>query len=44
MEALEAADENALTSVSEIGPETARGILDWFHDRNIEIERVNPAA
>ena len=30
MEALEAADENALTSVSEIGPETARGILDWF--------------
>ena len=30
MEALEAADENALTSVPEIGPETARGILDWF--------------
>jgi DNA ligase (NAD+) len=30
MEALESADENALTSVSEIGPETARGILDWF--------------
>src|SRR5664279_1574385 len=30
MEALGAADENALTSVSEIGPETARGILDWF--------------
>ena len=30
MEALEAADEDALTSVSEIGPETARGILDWF--------------
>ncbi len=30
METLEAADENALTSVSEIGPETARGILDWF--------------
>lgn len=30
MEALEGADENALTSVSEIGPETARGILDWF--------------
>ncbi len=30
IEALEAADEEALTSVSEIGPETARGILDWF--------------
>jgi DNA ligase (NAD+) len=30
MEALEAADENALTSVPEIGPETARGILEWF--------------
>ncbi len=30
MEALEAADEDALTSVSEIGPETARGILEWF--------------
>jgi DNA ligase (NAD+) len=30
MDALEAADESALTSVSEIGPETARGILDWF--------------
>jgi DNA ligase (NAD+) len=30
MEALGAADENALTSVSEIGPETAHGILDWF--------------
>jgi len=30
MEALEGADEEALTSVSEIGPETARGILDWF--------------
>ena len=30
MEALEAAGEDALTSVSEIGPETARGILDWF--------------
>jgi DNA ligase (NAD+) len=30
MESLGAADENALTSVSEIGPETARGILDWF--------------
>ncbi len=30
MEALENADENALTSLSEIGPETARGILEWF--------------
>jgi DNA ligase (NAD+) len=30
LEALEAADEEALTSVSEIGPETARGILGWF--------------
>jgi DNA ligase (NAD+) len=30
MEALEKADEEALTAVSEIGPETARGILDWF--------------
>jgi DNA ligase (NAD+) len=30
MEALEEAGEDALTSVSEIGPETARGILDWF--------------
>jgi len=30
MEALEEAGEDALTSVSEIGPETARGILEWF--------------
>lgn len=30
LEALEAADEDALTSVPEIGPETARGILEWF--------------
>ena len=30
MEALEEAGEGALTSVSEIGPETARGILEWF--------------
>jgi DNA ligase (NAD+) len=30
MEALVHADEEALTSVPEIGPETARGILDWF--------------
>ncbi len=30
MEALQGADEDALTSVPEIGPETARGILDWF--------------
>ncbi len=30
MDALAAADEDALTSVSEIGPETARGILEWF--------------
>jgi DNA ligase (NAD+) len=30
MEALVAADEEALTSVPEIGPETARGILEWF--------------
>ncbi|MBK9062798.1 MAG: NAD-dependent DNA ligase LigA [Acidobacteria bacterium] len=30
MDALVAADEEALTSVPEIGPETARGILDWF--------------
>jgi DNA ligase (NAD+) len=30
MEALEGAGEDALTSVSEIGPETARGILEWF--------------
>ncbi len=30
MEALEKADEEALTAVSEIGPETARGILVWL--------------
>ncbi len=30
MDALLAADEEALTSVPEIGPETARGILEWF--------------
>jgi DNA ligase (NAD+) len=30
MEALLAADEEALTSIPEIGPETARGILEWF--------------
>ena len=30
MDALVAADEEALTSIPEIGPETARGILDWF--------------
>jgi DNA ligase (NAD+) len=30
MDALAAADEEALTSVPEIGQETARGILDWF--------------
>jgi DNA ligase (NAD+) len=30
MEALEEVGEEALTSVSEIGPETARGILEWF--------------
>jgi DNA ligase (NAD+) len=30
LEALVAADEDALTSVPEIGPETARGILEWF--------------
>ena len=30
MDALSGTDENALTSVSEIGPETARGILEWF--------------
>jgi DNA ligase (NAD+) len=30
MEALLSADEEALTSIPEIGPETARGILDWF--------------
>jgi DNA ligase (NAD+) len=33
LEALEAADEHALTSVPEIGPETARGIIDWFARR-----------
>ena len=30
MGALLTADEDALTSIPEIGPETARGILDWF--------------
>ena len=30
MDALVGADEEALTSVPEIGPETARGILEWF--------------
>ena len=30
MNALLDADEEALTSVPEIGPETARGILEWF--------------
>jgi DNA ligase (NAD+) len=30
MDALVEADEDALTSVPEIGPETARGILEWF--------------
>jgi DNA ligase (NAD+) len=30
MDALAGADEEALTSVPEVGPETARGILDWF--------------
>ena len=30
MDALLEADEEALTSVPEIGPETARGILEWF--------------
>jgi DNA ligase (NAD+) len=30
MEALAEADEEALTAVSEIGPETARGIRAWF--------------
>ncbi len=30
MDALLAADEEALTAVPEIGPETARGILEWF--------------
>jgi DNA ligase (NAD+) len=30
MDALAGADEDALTSVPEIGPETARGILEWF--------------
>jgi DNA ligase (NAD+) len=33
LEALEAADEHALTSVPEIGPETARGIIEWFARR-----------
>ena len=30
IDALLGADEEALTSVPEIGPETARGILEWF--------------
>jgi DNA ligase (NAD+) len=30
MDALTEADEEALMSVSEIGPETARGIREWF--------------
>jgi DNA ligase (NAD+) len=30
MDAVMEADEEALTSVSEIGPETARGIREWF--------------
>ena len=30
MDALAAASEEELTAVSEIGPETARGIRDWF--------------
>src|SRR6185369_15436189 len=30
MDALHEADEAALTSVSEIGPETARGIREWL--------------
>ncbi len=30
MDALAGADEEALTSIPEVGPETARGILDWF--------------
>jgi DNA ligase (NAD+) len=30
MDALLEADEEALTAVPEIGPETARGILEWF--------------
>ncbi len=30
MDALLSADEEALTSIPEVGPETARGILDWF--------------
>ncbi len=35
MNALIGADEEALTSVPEIGPETARGILEWFaHEPN----------
>jgi DNA ligase (NAD+) len=33
LEALEVADEQALTSVPEIGPETARGIIEWFARR-----------
>jgi DNA ligase (NAD+) len=33
MEALLEADEEALTAVPEIGPETARGILEWFAHR-----------
>jgi DNA ligase (NAD+) len=33
MDALLGADEEALTSVPEIGPETARGILEWFGHR-----------
>lgn len=32
VEALAEADEEALASVSEIGPETARGIREWFDD------------
>jgi DNA ligase (NAD+) len=30
MDALLGADEEALTAIPEIGPETARGILEWF--------------
>jgi DNA ligase (NAD+) len=30
MDALLSADEEDLTSIPEVGPETARGILDWF--------------
>ena len=38
MEALSEADEGALTAVSEIGPETARGIRHWFSGpRNSEL-------